>query len=92
MISESDKKIIAQYAKKYNVSSIILFGSSIEKGIKANDIDLGVKGIEPQLFFKFYAELYKYLSKPVHLIDLSKRSLFNDLVEEKGLKIYGRSA
>jgi len=49
------------------------------------------------LFFKFYAELYKYLSykylsKPVHLIDLSKKSLFNDLAEERGLKIYGRSA
>jgi predicted nucleotidyltransferase len=89
MITESDEKIILQYAKKYNVSSIILFGSSLENGKKANDIDLGVKGIEPQLFLKFYAELYKYLSKPVHLIDISKKSLFNDLVEETGAKIYG---
>jgi predicted nucleotidyltransferase len=89
MITESDKKIILQYAKKYNVSTIILFGSSLEKDKKANDIDLGVKGIEPRLFFKFYAELFKYLSKPVHLIDLSKKSLFNDLVEETGRKIYG---
>lgn len=92
MITETDKKIIQQYAKKYNVSYIILFGSSLEKGKKANDIDLGVKGIEPRLFFKFYAELFKYLSKPVHLIDLSKKSLFNDLVEETGEQIYGRSA
>ncbi len=89
MISEGDKKIILNCAKKYNVSSIILFGSSLEKGKKANDIDLGVKGIEPRLFFKFYAELFKHLSKPVHLIDLSKKSLFNDLVEETGQKIYG---
>ena len=92
MITETDKKIILQYAKKYNVSYIILFGSSLEKGKKAKDIDLGVKGIEPRLFFKFYAELFKYLSKPVHLIDLSKKSLFNDLVEETGEQIYGRSA
>jgi predicted nucleotidyltransferase len=92
MITETDKKIILQYAKKYKVSSIILFGSSIEKGKKANDIDLGVKGIEPRLFFKFYAELFKHLSKPAHLIDLSKKSLFNDLVEETGVKIYGQSA
>jgi predicted nucleotidyltransferase len=89
MISETDKEIIHQYAKKYNVSSIILFGSSLEKDKKANDIDIGVKGIKPQLFFKFYAELYKYLSKPVHLIDLTRKSLFNDLVEETGQKIYG---
>lgn len=92
MISETDKKIIQQYAKKYNVSSIILFGSSLEKEKKANDIDLGVKGIEPRLFFKFYAELFKHLSKPAQLIDLSKKSLFNDLVEETGVQIYGRSA
>lgn len=92
MIIESDEKIIMQYAKKYNVSSIIIFGSSLEKGKKANDIDLGVKGIEPRLFFKFYGELFKHLSKPVHLIDLSKKSLFNDIVEETGVKIYGRSA
>ncbi len=92
MISENDKKIILQYARKYNVSSIIIFGSSIEKDREANDIDIGVKGIEPRLFFKFYAELFKYLSKPAHLIDLSKKSLFNDLVEETGVKIYGQSA
>ena len=92
MISETDKKIILQCAKKYNVSTIILFGSSLEKEKKANDIDLGVKGIEPRLFFKFYGELLKHLSKPAHLIDLSKKSLFNDLVEETGVQIYGRSA
>ena len=90
MITESDKKIIQLYAQKYNVSSIILFGSSLEKDKEANDIDLGVKGIEPRVFFKFYGELFKHLSKPAHLIDLSKKSLFNDIVEETGLKIYGR--
>lgn len=89
MITESDEKIITQYAKKYNISTIILFGSSIKKDTEANDIDLGVKGIEPRLFFKFYAELFKHLSKPVHLIDLSKKSLFNDNIEENGVKIYG---
>ncbi|VVB87739.1 Uncharacterised protein [uncultured archaeon] len=89
MISENDEKIIVRYAKKYKVSSIILFGSSLKKGEKANDIDLGIKGIEPRVFFKFYAELFKNLSKPVHLIDLSKKSSFNDLVEETGQKIYG---
>lgn len=89
MITKEETEIILQSAKKYNVSLIILFGSYIKKGKEASDIYLGVKGIKPQLFFKFYAELYKYLSKPVHLIDLFKKSLFNDLVEETGVKIYG---
>ena len=89
MIAEKDKDIILQCAKKYDVSYVVLFGSSATKNLKANDIDIGVKGIEPRLFFKFYAELFKHLSRPVDLIDLSRKSLFNQLVEEDGIKIYG---
>ncbi len=89
MITENDKDIIIQCGKKYNVSYIVLFGSSLRKDEKANDIDIGVKGLEPRLFFKFYAELFKHLSKPVDLVDLSRKSLFNELVEEDGVRIYG---
>lgn len=89
MITEYEKNIIVLYAKKYNVSSVFLFGSSIEKDEGANDIDLGVRGIEQKLFFKFYTELVKHLSKPVDLVDLSQKSLFNDIVEETGVRIYG---
>jgi len=89
MITEMEKDIILQYAKKYNVTSIFLFGSSVTKDKEANDIDIGVKGIEPRLFFKFYAELFKNLPKPVDLVDLSKKSLFTDIIEETGIKIYG---
>ena len=88
MITEKDKFTIVHYAKKYNILQVFLFGSSTRKG-KSNDIDVGVKGIDPRLFFKFYAELYKHLSKPVDLVDLSKKSLFNELIEETGERIYG---
>ncbi len=89
LITDKEKEIIIKCAKKYNVSSVILFGSSARKDREFNDIDIGVKGIEPGLFFDFYAELFKNLSKPVDLIDLSKKSLFNELVEETGVRIYG---
>lgn len=89
MITETEKDIILRCAKKYDVTSIILFCSAIEKGKEYNDIDLGVKGIDPRLFFKFYAELYKQITKSVDLIDLSKRSSFNDFIEKNGVKIYG---
>jgi predicted nucleotidyltransferase len=89
MITEHEKDVILRYAREYNVSSVLLFGSSIEGEEDANDIDLGVKGIEQRLFFKFYAKLVKHLSKPVDLVDLSQRSLFNDIVEETGVRIYG---
>jgi len=89
MITEYEKDVILRCAKKYNVSSVLLFGSSIERRKDANDIDLGVKGIEQKLFFKFYAELVKHLSRPIDLVDLSRRSLFNDIIEETGVRIYG---
>ncbi|MFH1319974.1 MAG: hypothetical protein ABII90_04885 [Bacteroidota bacterium] len=49
MISENDKNIIIGCAKKYNVTSVILFGSSIRDEIIFNDIDIAVKGIKPSL-------------------------------------------
>ncbi len=88
MITEKERHLLP-CARKYQVSSVILFGSSARQDTEGRDIDLGVKGLEPRLFFKFYAELFKHLSKPVDLVDLSKKSLFNSLVEETGVRVYG---
>ncbi|NUO84394.1 nucleotidyltransferase domain-containing protein [candidate division KSB1 bacterium] len=89
MISEADRNVIATCARKYDVSALYLFGSSLRDPTHARDIDLAVKGINPTLFFKFYGELMRRLSKPVDLVDLSQKTLFNALVEERGVKIYG---
>jgi len=89
MITETDKELIVKCAKKYKISCVILFGSALREDVGANDIDIAVKGVEPELFFKFYAELFKNLSKPVDLVDLSRKSLFNDLIQETGVTIYG---
>ncbi len=89
MITKYEKDIILRCAKKYKASAVFLFGSSIEEDEGANDIDLAVKGVEKRSFFKFYAELFKQLSRPVDLVDLSFKSLFNDIIEETGVRIYG---
>jgi predicted nucleotidyltransferase len=89
MISKREKEIIIRCAEKYKASSIYLFGSSLNRNSEYNDIDLAVKGIKPEVFFKFYGELLRSLSKPVDLVDLSKKSLFNQIIEEKGVRIYG---
>jgi len=89
MISEKEKEVITGCAIRYNVERVLLFGSSLEEDSGANDIDLGVKGIEPGLFFKFYGELIKRLSRPVDVVDLSQNTLFTQLVEKNGLRIFG---
>ena len=88
MISEKDRQLILKYSEKYKLKRVILFGSSKEKE-NANDIDIAIKGIAPELFFDFCWELYRDLSKPVDIIDLDKDCLFNRLIERDGLVLYG---
>lgn len=89
MLSATNRQIIIDTARHYNVSAIYLFGSSLVDEDLARDIDLGVLGVPPALFFDFYAELIKKLPKSVDLVDLSKPSSFNRLILRDGVKIYG---
>jgi predicted nucleotidyltransferase len=88
MISEEDRLTILKYAEKYRIERIILFGSSLNR-MDANDIDIGVKGLAPELFFEFCWEVYRDLSKPVDIVDLDMDCLFTKLIEEDGLVLYG---
>jgi len=89
MIDTKDRELIIQFASKYRVSQVYLFGSSLAESGSPHDIDLGVKGLKPELFFKFYGELSRRLSKNLDLVDLSHPSLFARLIEKRGIKIYG---
>ena len=89
MIQELDKAKIVEIAERYGVTSILLFGSSLREGDDARDIDLAVRGLQRERFFKFYGELIMALSKPVDLLDLDKPSEFSRLVVREGVAIYG---
>jgi predicted nucleotidyltransferase len=43
MIDEKDRDIILTIARKYHVSKVFLFGSSLVKDAEARDIDLSKK-------------------------------------------------
>ena len=88
MLPEKDKATILKYAKKYNLSKVILFGSCLDRE-DPNDIDIGITGIEPEIFFNFYGELLLETSMPIDVVKLDKDNPFNKLVEKEGLKIYG---
>jgi len=89
MISEKDKKIIINIAKKYKVKRIILFGSGIKDSGQSRDIDMAVEGVPDNLFFKFYSELIFNLSQPVDLVDLNKKSKFSEILLSEGFQLYG---
>ncbi len=92
MISEQDKAAIRDLARRYDVGRVLLFGSSTDPEKQAKDIDLAVEGIAPEKFFRFYGDLVFGLSRPVDLIDLSKDTKFNRLVQREGMRLYERSA
>ena len=83
----TDKIIIVESARRYNVKRIMLFGSMLERQT-ANDIDLGVSGLKGRDFFKFHADLDGRLSRRLDLIDLDEHSPFVDFVEKTGEQLY----
>lgn len=89
MLSNEDKIQVRRIAQKYNVGKVYLFGSQLDSTRESTDIDLAVEGISDAVFFKFYADLIFHLSKPVDVIDLKKKSLFNDLVKKESIVLYG---
>lgn len=88
MITEKDKKTIKDIARKYHASRVLLFGSALSDTTEGRDIDIAVEGVADRDFYAFYGELLYALSKPVDVVDLSKKSKFSELVLKEGIPLY----
>lgn len=88
MITDADKKIIEQLARKYHAKRVVLFGSSLSPIREYRDIDIAVEGVEGKDFYTFYGELLCALSKPIDIIDLSKKTRFVELILREGIPLY----
>jgi len=89
MLSDADLKLIRDCAREYGASEIVLFGSSLRAHQASHDIDLGVRGVEPDRFFAFYGDLLMKLGKSIDLVDLSQPSKLTAWILKRGQKIYG---
>jgi predicted nucleotidyltransferase len=89
MITEKDKDTIETISRAYHVKRVLLFGSSMDPMKESHDIDIGVEGVAPEDFFKYYGDLMLKLSKPVDLVDLSEPSKFVQLILQEGVPLYG---
>jgi len=67
---------------------VVLFGSSVAPTREYQDIDIAVEGIDEKDFYTFYGELLCALSKPVDIIDLSKKTRFVELILREGIPLY----
>ena len=89
MISEKDRAAIKATARKYRVSRVLLFGSSLSEDVESRDIDIAIEGIADKDYFAFYGDLMCALSKPVDVVDLSKKSKFVEMVLREGVQLHG---
>lgn len=89
MIAESDLRVIREWAERYGIRSVYLFGSSLQESDEVNDIDLGIEGIPSERFFELTGKLEWALSKSVDVVDIDSNSPFAMVVRKYGRRIYG---
>ncbi len=78
-------------AKEYGVTRLLLFGSALNDPQNANDLDLGIEGIEPSKFFLFGADLEDMILKSVDIVPLESDSQFVKHIKKYGKYIYETS-
>ncbi len=88
MLTDKDKQTIQHIARKYKASRVLLFGSSLSDTAESRDIDIAVEGVADKDFYAFYGELIYKLSKPVDVVDLSRKNKFIELVLKEGVALY----
>ena len=71
--------------KNAGCTEIYLFGSQATGHAHSNsDVDLGVKGLPPKLFFLTHSDLEEALHMPVDLVDFDYQNDFFDLLQRSG--------
>ena len=80
-----DIEAAANLLKNEGCQSIYLFGSMVTGKIHENsDIDIGIKGLPPERFFRVYAELDNNVSHEVDLVDFDENNKFYNLLNSLG--------
>ncbi len=75
-------------SKMYNVTQLILFGSSLENLSRANDLDLAVSGVDGWKFFELSARLEEELEMNIDLIPLDDNSKLSKHIRKVGKVLY----
>ena len=71
--------------KDAGCTEVFLFGSQATGRAHAgSDVDLGVKGLPPRLFFRMHWELEDALEMPVDLVDFDFQKDFYELLHRIG--------
>ena len=82
---QEDIKKANGFLKNEGCKTVFLFGSMVTGKIHdKSDIDIGIKGLPPERFFKVYSKLYMNLDNGFHLVDFDCDNEFFSLLERLG--------
>lgn len=75
----------ANLLKKAGCTEVFLFGSQATgRAHSGSDVDLGVKGLPPKLFFRMHWQLEDALNMKVDLVDFDFQKDFFELLQRIG--------
>ena len=77
--------IAVDLLKREGCHSVYLFGSMVTGPIhKKSDIDIGIKGLPPEIFYRVYAKLDAQVNTNIDLIDFDSQNKFYELLDSLG--------
>ena len=77
--------IAAKILREAGASEVYVFGSSVHGETRPDsDIDLAVKGLPPEKFFKAMSKVMFSISQEFDLVDLDEENDFTEYLQEKG--------
>ena len=90
-VFNNDLVEIIRVSKEYDAEKVILFGSCLEEIESANDIDIAVKGVNPEKFFEMYGKIIRAAASEIDLVPIEDiREHFANNILKKGRLIYGK--
>ncbi|MBR7080673.1 MAG: nucleotidyltransferase domain-containing protein [Treponema sp.] len=85
MVTEAQLSKATTILKDAGCTDVFLFGSQATgRAHSGSDVDLGVKGLPPRLFYRMHWKLEDALKMPVDLVDFDFQKDFYELLQRVG--------
>ncbi len=82
---ERDISLATRILKAAGATEIYVFGSAATGRMRPeSDIDLAVRGLAPEHYFRVGGQVMLAVSRPVDILDLDSPSPFTEFLERKG--------
>ncbi|MCL5102733.1 MAG: nucleotidyltransferase domain-containing protein [Armatimonadetes bacterium] len=84
-VDQVDIQTAARILQEAGATEVFVFGSAAHGELRPDsDIDLAVRGLAPEKFFRAMSEVTFAVSRPLDLVDLDESNPFTEYLVEEG--------